>query len=422
MKQKNLLMLLCFIITTISFLGCSYFDSKNNTGNNTEKETISSKKQSNVGNDPVKLKFWCDEDEMELFQEMIQAFVEEHKNEASIEVTYEVNGASGCKDALLADLNNAGDVFSIPDDQLLILVAAGILEPVINGTEIAERNLEGSVEAASVNGVVYAYPITADNGYFLYYDKKYFTEEDVQTVDRILEICQKNKKKFIMDWSSGWYLYSFFGNTGMTVGLNENGLTNFCNWNSTENSIKGVDVAEAMLRIAASSGFKSSSDFPKEAKKKGIAIVSGVWDINAIKAAYGEDYGAAKLPTYTCAGQQVQLSSYTGYRLLGVNSYSPYREWAEKLADYLTNEDNQNLRFERADRGPSNKNAASSEAVGEVPAIKAVIAQSEFGSLQKIGQKYWTPTTEFGNTMAAGNPNKIPLQDLLDTTVSAITE
>lgn len=134
---------------------------------------------------------------MELFQEMIHTFIEEHKNEASIEVEYEVNGASGCKDALLADLDNAADVFSIPDDQLLTLVAAGVLEPVANGSAIAERNLEGAVEAASVNGTVYAYPITADNGYFLYYDKKYLTENDVQTLDRILEVCEKQKRNLL---------------------------------------------------------------------------------------------------------------------------------------------------------------------------------------------------------------------------------
>lgn len=316
------------------------------------------------GKQNVKLKFWCDEDESALFQEMINSFIEEHKNEASIEVEYEMIGASACKDTIVEDVNNAADFFSMPDDQLLTLVAAGILEEIPDGDAIAERNLEGASEAASVNGKMFAYPVTADNGYFLFYDKDYFTGEDVKTLDRILEVCEKNRKKFVMDWSSGWYLYSFFGNTGMNVGLNEDGLTNYCDWNSTENDIKGVDVAESLLEISSSPAFKSSGEFPKEAKKNAIAIVSGIWDINAIKEAYGEDYGACKLPTFTCAGKQIQMASFTGYRLIGVNSYSPNREWAEKIAEYLTNEENQNLRFERSDRGSSNKNAASSEAAG----------------------------------------------------------
>ena len=33
-------------------------------------------------------------------------------------------------------------------------------------------------------------------------------------------------KKITMDWSSAWYVYSFFGNTGLEVGLNSDGITN----------------------------------------------------------------------------------------------------------------------------------------------------------------------------------------------------
>ena len=34
-----------------------------------------------------------------------------------------------------------------------------------------------------------------------------------------------NGGKFAMDWSSAWYVYSFFGNTGMEIGLNEDGIS-----------------------------------------------------------------------------------------------------------------------------------------------------------------------------------------------------
>lgn len=73
-------------------------------------------------------------------------------------------------------------------------------------------------------------------------------------------------------------------------------------------------------------------------------------------------------------------------------------------------------------RGPANINAAASDAIGKVPAIAAVLEQSEYGVVQKIGQKYWTPVETFGSTMAAGNPNNVPLQDLMDQLVSGITE
>ena len=105
-----------------------------------------------------------------------------------------------------------------------------------------------------------------------------------------------------------------------------------------------------------------------------------------------------------------------------MNAYSPQKAWAEKLAEYLTGEESQRLRFERAERGPSNKKAASSDEIQKNQAIAAALEQAEHGVIQKVGQKYWDPVTEFGNTMAAGNPGNRPLQDLLDTMVSEITE
>ncbi|MBQ5852187.1 MAG: maltose ABC transporter substrate-binding protein, partial [Lachnospiraceae bacterium] len=96
--------------------------------------------------------------------------------------------------------------------------------------------------------------------------------------------------------------------------------------------------------------------------------------------------------------------------------------WAQKLAEYLTNEQSQTIRFEMKSQGPSNINASASDAVGKVPAIKAVQDQAEYGVLQKVGNSYWNPTSEFGVIMANGNPNQADLQELLDTMVDGITK
>ena len=70
-----------------------------------------------------------------------------------------------------------------------------------------------------------------------------------------------------------------------------------------------------------------------------VAGVSGVWNASEIKKVWGNDYGAVKLPTYTCAGQQIQMASFTGYKMMGVNAYSKHKDWALKLADWFTNEE-----------------------------------------------------------------------------------
>lgn len=422
MKKKFVFMLTASVLASACFAGCG----KKSADETQKADTVTDDRSSEETSDKsgnVNLKFWCDEDEMALFQELIETFVDDHKSEAAIKVEYEPIAAADCKNVFLEDVNNGADVFCMPDDQLLTMAASGVLEEISNADTIAAANLEGAVEAVTLEGKMYAYPLTADNGYFLYYDKAYFTDQDVKTLDRILEVCAQNGKKFVMDWSSGWYLYSFFGNTGLNLTLHEDGLTTICDWNTTEGKITGVDVANGMLAIARNPGFLNAQS-AADAMKNGTAIaaVSGVWDIPAAKQAFGENYGACKMPTYSCAGRQIQMSSFTGYRILGVNSYSKHKAWAERLAEYLSGEECQKLRFERAERGPSNKNASASDAIANNAAISAALDQAEFGVLQKVGQKYWAPVTEFGNTMAAGNPSHIPLQDLLDQMVGRITE
>ncbi len=264
--------------------------------------------------------------------------------------------------------------------------------------------------------------MTADNGYFLYYNKAYLNEKNIESMDDLLRVAKANGKKFVMDWSSGWYLYSFFGGTGLSVGLSEDGVSNRCDWNATDTKITGMDVAKGMLAIAGSGALDPSGQFVDRVKDgTAIAGVSGVWDSVVISEVWKEHYGAAKLPTYTCGGSQVQMASFAGYKMVGVNAYSKQAEWAQKLADFITNEESQTLRFVRRGQGPSNILASSSNEIAASPAIKAILSQSEFSSLQSIGGSYWEPTQKFGELMAAKNPENRNLQDILDEMVKGIT-
>lgn len=280
------------------------------------------------------------------------------------------------------------------------------------------------MRAATINDKLYAYPMTADNGYFLYYNKKYIKDSDVETMDSLIQAAKKQSSHVSMDLGSGWYLYSFFANTGLKLKLNDDGITNSCNWNSKKGKVKGVDVANALLRIVNSGGLQSGGDDSLLAGAKAgsvVAGVSGVWLGDSLREIWGDNLGATKLPTYTVAGKQVQMGSYSGYKFVGVNAYSQNKEWATKLAQWLTNEENQTLRFEQRGLGPANANAADSSSVKNNVAIHALLEQSKYASLQRVGGKYWDPTSVFGNTIASGNATGKNLQHLLDEMVKGIT-
>lgn len=375
-------------------------------------------------NGDVELTVWGAEEDEALLTRIIEDFQTEYKGQANFHITFTAQSESNCKDVLMGDLEAGADVFAFADDQLNTLVAAGALEPVENADRIKSENLPGAVEAASVGSTLYAYPLTADNGYFLYYNKQFFNQEDIKTFDRMLQIAEENGKKITMDWSSAWYVYSFFGNTGLEVGLNSDGITNFCTWNQTEGDIKGEDVANAMLSIAESPAFLNTVEEGfLEGVQDGsvIAGVSGVWNAVAMEEAWGADYGASKLPTYTCAERQIQMASFSGYKLIGVNAYSEHHTWAVRLAEWISNEKNQQLRFEMRGQGPANTKAAESADVQDSPAITALLEQSEFSCLQRIGGNFWDPVSAFALNMAAGNPEEKGLQEQLDSMVEGIT-
>lgn len=419
MKKKWIGMLLAGTLVGLSCSGCG---TTNDSTKNLKLETV--KEAAEDTNGVVKLTLWGAKEDQKLLGTIVENFKKQYEKETSFDITVEAVGEAECKKTILGDVGECADVFTFADDQLMALAAAGVLKPVENADSIRKRNLEGAVEAASIEDNLYAYPLTADNGYFMYYNKSYFKNSDLQTLDDMLKVATNNNKKIVMDWNSGWYLYSFFGNTGMEVGLGDDGVTNICNWNSKEGDIKGTDVAKAMLDIGKNTGFQNGADDDlTEGAKNGnvIAGVSGVWLSGSLKEAWGDNFGAVKLPTYTCAGKQVQMGSYVGYKMVGVNAYSGNTKWAAKLAEWLSNEENQTLRFQERGQGPANKNASETDEVKNDLAIKALLEQSNYGSLQRIGGKYWDPVAAFGMSMADGRTEGRNMQEIMDKLVSDIT-
>ena len=393
-------------------------------GETPEQNSESAGKEEDLSeNETVELTVWGAEEDEALLTRIIEEFQAQYEGQADFIISFQPQSESNCKDVLMGDLEAGADVFAFADDQLNTLVAAGALEPVLNAEAVASECLPGAVEAASVGDTLYAYPLTADNGYFLYYNKRYFDPEDITTLDGMLQIAEENGKVITMDWSSAWYVYAFFGNTGLEVGLNSDGITNFCTWNRADGDIRGVDVAKAMLDIADSPAFLDTVEAGfLEGVSDGsvIAGVSGVWNAQAMEEAWGKDFGAAKLPSYTCAGRQIQMASFSGYKLIGVNAYSRHYEWAVRLAEWISGEENQKLRFEMRGQGPANRKAAESADVQNSPAITALLDQSAYSCLQRIGGNFWDPVSAFAENMAAGNPEKKGLQEQLDSMVEGI--
>lgn len=399
--------LLSTLIASLMLLSVSACSPSSNNSTTTETKT----------GDTVSLTVWGSQEEQAVLQGMVDEFIQAHP-ETKWDIKLGVVSEADAKTRYLEDPAAAADVFAFANDQINDLVGAGALYKVTrNAEEIKSRNSEGSIEGASYDGQLYGYPMTADNGYFLYYDSSVFTEEDVKSLDSMLAKAAAANKKVFMDVSNGWYIASFFLGNGGTLTI-EDGVqvTNF-------NNEKGLETAEAIKAFTADPAFLTGDDsiFVAGMGDTIAAGVSGTWNAAAIKEALGDNYAATKLPEFTTKSGLVQMGSFVGYKVLGVNSQTKYPEQAMDLADFLTNEDNQKKRFEARQLLPSNINAASMPEVSEDVAIAALQAQNPFGTSQKnVLGTYWAPAEAFGATMEAKDYST-DLKTLLDTMVEQIS-
>ncbi len=431
MKKKVCALLLSAAMMACGLAGCGGTDA--NVGSSTpaaDSQESSSVASTETATDPisnliaattgtVELTVWASEEDQDLTKDLIADF-EAAYPDVDFNITLGAESESTCKDTVLVDVEAAADVFAFADDQINELVNAGALQAV-SATytyDVAASNVAGAVEAASVDGTLYAYPMTADNGYFMFYDKSIFTEDDVQSMEKMLEVAAANDKKVAMLVADGWYIYSFFKGAGYDMSLNDDG-SNSCNWNAAG----GTDVAQGIMDLFATGSFVNMTDEEMAtAITEGTiaACVNGTWRAATAAEAWGENYAATKLPTYKVAGTDTQMSSFSGYKLIGVNPHSDYLGWSMLLAEYLTSEASQVTRFEVRGLGPANINAASSEAVQADPAIAALAEQAAYATPQRVGGNYWSPAQTLGQILASGNPDGTDLQELLDTAVTGI--
>ena len=411
--KKILVLIMAFAMILTIMAGCAATPTttpSGTTSGTTAGPTTAGSKET------VTLKLWGSQDDQAMLQTMIDSFKAEYTDK-NYEITLGVVGEGEAKTKFLEDPAAAADVFQFANDQIMDLVNAGALYEVTrNKAEIIAANLPNSIDASTVNGKLYAYPSTADNGYFMYYDKSVLSADDVKSLDTMLAKADAAGKKIFMDVSNGWYIASFFLGAGGKLGVVDGKQT--CDFNNAN----GVKAGEAIKAFTAHPAFIPGDD---AVLTGGIgttiaAGVSGSWNAEAISTKLGANYAAAKLPTFNMGGTQAQMSSFAGFKLVGVNSQTEAPVDAMMLAEWLTNEANQVIRFETRQMGPSNIKASENAAVKANVALAALAAQNVFAFSQKdVLGKYWSPAEAFGTAMEAKDYSK-SIQEMLDSMVEQI--
>jgi len=345
------------------------------------------------------IKIWVADAVVDFTKEQVEAFKAANPEYAGMTVSVEPVGEGDAATSMIQDVEAGADIYGFAQDQLGRLVVAGAiveLDPAIADVVKAENDA-GSVAAVTMGETIYAYPMTSDNGYFLYYDKSVVT--DPSKLETILADCEAAGKSFYMEINSGWYQTAFFFGYGCELTFDSNDEGQLVKMNASYASEAGVAALRAMIELKKSPAFVNGSSI-SNATNVG-AIVDGTWDSSAAKDLFGENYAAAKLPTYN----GVQLSGFGGFKMLGIKPQTDEAKLAacDALAHFLTSEEVQIARYNAVGWGPSNLNAQKNEAVQADEALAALGEQLGFCIPQgQYPGDYWGLATALGDDVIAG--------------------
>ena len=319
---------------------------------------------------------------------------------------------------MLTDVQAGADIFCFAQDQFARLVQGGALAKLDaeSAAVVKAANDQGVVGAATSGDELYAYPLTADNGYFMYYDKSVIPDADVDSLEALIADCEAAGKFFSFEVNTGaWYTASWFFGTGCVSEWETDSDGNFISVNDTFNSANGLIAVKGMKKLVDSPMFLSASKGDGFANGCAI-VVSGTWDFETVKGILGDNMGVADLPSFEVDGRSYHLGSFSGCKLMGVKP----QEDADRavaialLAEYLTGEKCQLERFDALSWGPSNTNAQKSEAVQANPGLAALLAQSPYSRPQgQIHGSWWDIAKVIGDDVMAAT-DEAGLQQALD--------
>ena len=338
---------------------------------------------------------WASSSVLELTRSQVEEFNKTNADGITINANIVEMSESDSASRVISDPETGADLYCFVQDQQKILVNAGALSRLDAGaaSAVAAENDASSVAAASCNDTVYAYPLSSDNGYFMFYDKSVIPEADVDSLEKLIADCEAANKYFAFEiGSSSWYMASFFFATGCTSEWRTDAEGNFADVYDTFNSNAGLTAARGMKKLMDSSCFMDSSSVSEFGSDAAI-VVSGTWGYDTAVEILGDHLGMADLPSFTVDGQKYHLGSYSGNKLLGLKPQADEGKAAalHKLAQYLSGKTAQLERYDAAGWAPSNRDARESEAVQSSPALAALLSQAEYAVPQNpVHGAWWT--------------------------------
>ncbi|MCD8295294.1 MAG: extracellular solute-binding protein [Clostridia bacterium] len=405
MKKKALSLLLVGAMAATLFAGCGSSSSDSNSSSGGSSSSTESSSSSSTSSDDSSsssssvdwdsidvgsgdITIWAADNIADLTQTEADQFMADKGYDYT--VTVEPVGEGDAASNVITDVEGAADIYGFAQDQLTRLVAAGAIQPLDDtfGAWVKDNNIDAAVDGVTVGDTLYAFPMSADNTWFMYYDKSVIT--DPTSLEQIVADCEAAGKNLYFNYD-GWYAESFFFATGCTIEYTADDEGNYIDATIVIASDAGQVALQEMLDLSSSTSFQRSADAGSAVDY--AVIMDGVWDENTISATLGDNMAATVLPSFVGSdGNTYTLKPFNGYKMYGIKPQTDAGKLkvCYELAQYLSDTDCQLDRFNEVGWGPSNLTALENDAITSDPVLGVVSEQFDWSVPQGVfPNEYW---------------------------------
>lgn len=387
------------------------------------------------------LLIWGPSDHEEIYKQYVQKFMDEHAEAfKGYKVQFAGSGDSGAYSAMNVDPSSGAAVYTFANDQMANLSNLAALSP-ITGKNLEwskANNASAAFEATKLGDQYMAYPLQADNGYYMYYNKDAFKgtavwdsvkndlKEGYTFRDLYAALDQKGGKwaNGKVTWAMGdsWYVSGVFFSVGgdYDVKYDAAGKQSSAdcwfsytlpegktNWKTDGDFTVGMDAYQCLKNTITVSNNDNTvnkhylytdgstnplndnidiyvnPDNPQGKDTPLAAAICGTWKAKQLQEAWGDNYAATVLPTLeTDDGELFTMKNFAGYKHIGVNPQCEFAKASREnllllheLAQYLSGKEVSIARYESTGAGPANLEALKDPAIANDSALLALNAQ-----------------------------------------------
>ncbi|WP_144701197.1 extracellular solute-binding protein [Fictibacillus phosphorivorans] len=369
--KKLLALPLTFALAASALAACGPQEDSSSTGG--KKESAADK--------PEKLVMWEDQEKGAGTEDAIKKFEEKY----GIKVDLKEIPMLDQQEKLRLDgpAKKGPDVITTPHDRIGPLAIEGLIAPIKVSDDVTKLYTESSINALTYDGKLYGLPKSTETPVFIY--NKKLMPEAPESFDDVLAFSKGDKGGaqygFLANWTDFYFANGVLSGYGSYVFKDDNGTLDAKDLGlSNKGAVEGLDYITSWYKdglfpkgiIGEKAGPTIDGLFQEG---KVASVMNGPWSFQGYKDA-GIDIGVSPMPKLP-NGEDVK--TFIGVKGYNVSQFSPNQEWAAKLVEFITNEENAKTRFEKTAEIPPIVSLMEDPIIADNEAAKAVAVQSERG-------------------------------------------